>query len=141
MKKFILAAKLNEDTKTYEVANFNEFKSIATEYVNKLPKNMIISSSDDIKAVKNARTDTNYLIKYISSERKSIERIYLGKFKTECMEVEKILQAGSDELTRILNEAQGTKPLETFKITCSSEDEKVIAKVTAYAMELGCKVK
>lgn len=105
--------------------NFETIKQGVVAYVDNLEIDKIdINTEVGYLEAGSKRTLLNKLVKKISDERKQIEEIRLGDFKSQVMEIEKILKKSSDKLTALINEHDNKVSIKAITVSFKSVKEK-----------------
>lgn len=144
--KYEIAPLFNEDTRSYEIANFDKTKQALLEKLSVAPINLIIENDGDFKAVKKYRTEIRKDKDAITKTRLAINDLLLAKFNDQLTELEKTIDDVDKQLKAKVDEHKETTTvasapdIPTFSIKVVSLNETDIQKVKDFALKLKCQV-
>lgn len=133
----------NQETKTYEIKEFNHTLEECKKFISNFALlDLIIQNDSDKKAVKNSRTLIRKKLDEVSTIRKTLNEVVMGRFNEQTKEIESLLKETDAQLKAKVDEYEKKigKP-ELFSIVIKSYDKKKIEKVRAYALKLEMEVK
>ena len=105
--------------------NFETIKKGVIAYLDNLKIEKIdISTEIGYLEAGSKRTLLNKLVKKISNERKHIEEIRLGDFKSQVMEIEKILKNSSDKINDLINEHDNKVLIKAITVSFANKKQK-----------------
>ena len=133
----------NQETKTYEIKEFNHTLEECKKFISNFALlDLIIQNDSDKKAVKNSRTLIRKKLDEVSTVRKTLNEVVMGRFNEQTKEIESLLKETDAQLKAKIDEYEKKigKP-ELFSIVIKSYDKKKIEKVRAYALKLEMEVK
>lgn len=148
MSKYEIQPLFNSESKTYEIANFDETKQALLEKLSTAPINLIIENDGDFKAVKNYRTEIRKDKDAITKTRLAINDLLLSTFNNQLKdlektidEVDKQLKAKVDEHKAKLDSEVPSEPIvQSYSIKVVSPNQEDLDKVSAFALKLKCQV-
>ena len=133
----------NQETKTYEIKEFNHTLEECKKFISNFALlDLIIQNDSDKKAVKNSRTLIRKKLDEVSTVRKTLNEVVMGRFNEQTKEIESLLKETDAQLKAKVDEYEKKigKP-ELYSIVIKSYDKKKIEKVRAYALKLEMEVK
>lgn len=136
--------KFDEKTKTFSLANYEQAKAYALDYVKERGlQDVIIQDDSDFKAVKERRTEIRKKKEAIASARIALNKAVVGTLNEQLRSIEAILTDADGVLKSKVDEwkAKDEKSIEIYSVTISSLDKEKIEKIKKYAKRLGLEVR
>lgn len=143
-RTFELVPVLDETTGKYVVRDFNNVKTIVSDFIER-EVNRVTVISDDLafKDVKVTRTDIRKKKDAITQARLHINALLLGDFNAELKEIETMLDEADKKLKAKVDtyneeiKGKDNKP-KVITLVVKAFDMKAIDKVKAFAIKNGC---
>lgn len=143
-RTFELVPVLDETTGKYVVRDFNNVKTIVSDFIER-EVNRVTVISDDLafKDVKATRTDIRKKKDAITQARLHINALLLGDFNAELKEIETMLDEADKKLKAKVDtyneeiKGKDNKP-KVITLVVKAFDMKAIDKVKAFAIKNGC---
>lgn len=141
-----LKPSFDDQTKSYSLENYDVIFERANQYCDKyLKMTEIISDEGDFKVLKSIRTEVRKQKETISNVRKTVNDMLLGNLNYQLTSLEKLLGKCDETLKQRVdayNEKNGEIKAQSYSITISCNDFKVIEKIKAFAeKQVGVNIK
>ena len=139
----------NPKTKTYEIVEYDQALEACKTFIETHTPKIEVVDEESKKVVFSERTEISKKKTEIENFRKEATKAVTDSFVPKLKELEKLLQAGYDDLTKKLNAYEqtkidsGEKLAKKYKktLTIKSYDEETLKKIEEYAKKLLAKGK
>ena len=141
---------VENENKVLEIKNYSKLFNQATEYAKEVSSKFeVLSSDDDYKALKNARTELRAISKSVSDTRKNVNELIMATFNEQSKSIEKLLNDTDNDLKgrvedyekNVLHKAEKPKMVTmTIKLYNSPDGLKLVEKIKSFAKKLGVSV-
>lgn len=115
----------------FSIANYDEIKASIESFKQDERYNLLISSKEDLKEVKELRTEIRKRQNAIKEGRLEINKMYMEKFNSQAKDLENLLKQMDEELKAKVDSYENPNKAFEFKLTLKTTNLKFVEKIKA----------